>query len=207
MKNLIKTATICLYVILLFSICIVHADTESSDLHNAFGYVDGDHYRNPFLGIEIRWPEAEYKLPPSSSIDDIIANFEDSSDGMVLMMLNDTNGEGLSLKLYRSTSRGITEPAILDRDDDYQAVLLDQLLLTLNSDEKHLPVLPGSIQTIELSGRKAYWIPISYNYWERQLHTINIQISIGDYNVLIIANSYQPLSPEDVFSKISFFEQ
>ena len=163
MKNLIKTATICLYVILLFSICIVHADTESSDLHNAFGYVDGDHYRNPFLGIEIRWPEAEYKLPPSSSIDDIIANFEDSSDGMVLMMLNDTNDEGLSLKLYR--------------------------------------------QTIELSGRKAYWIPIRYNYWEEQLHTINIQISIGDYNVLIIANSYQPLSPEDVFSKISFFEQ
>ena len=53
MKNLIKMATICLYVILLFSICIVHADTESSDLHNAFGYVDGDHYRNPFLGIEI----------------------------------------------------------------------------------------------------------------------------------------------------------
>lgn len=38
MKNLIKTATICLYVILLFSICIVHADTESSDLHNAFGF-------------------------------------------------------------------------------------------------------------------------------------------------------------------------
>ena len=150
MKNLIKMATICLYVILLFSICIVHADTESSDLHNAFGYVDGDHYRNPFLGIEIRWPEAEYKLPPSSSIDDIIANFEDSSDGMVLMMLNDTNDEGLSLKLYRSTSRGITEPAILDRDDDYQAVLLDQLLLTLNSDEKNLPVLPGSIQTIEI---------------------------------------------------------
>ena len=141
------------------------------------------------------------------TIDDIIANFEDSSDGMVLMMLNDTNDEGLSLKLYRSTSRGITEPAILDRDDDYQAVLLDQLLLTLNSDEKNLPVLPGSIQTIELSGRKAYWIPISYNYWEEQLHTINIQISIGDYNVLIIANSYQPLSPEDVFSKISFFEQ
>ena len=58
MKNLIKMATICLYVILLFSICIVHADTESSYLHNAFGYVDGDHYRNPFLGIEIRWPEA-----------------------------------------------------------------------------------------------------------------------------------------------------
>ena len=78
------------------------------------------------------------------------------------MMLNDTNDEGLSLKLYRSTSRGITEPAILDRDDDYQAVLLDQLLLTLNSDEKNLPVLPGSIQTIELSGRKAYWIPISH---------------------------------------------
>ena len=207
MKNLIKTATICLYVILLFSICIVHADTESSDLHNAFGYIDGDHYRNPFLGIEIQWPEAEYKLPPVSSIDEIIANFEDSSDGMVLMMLNDTNDEGLSLKLYRSTSRGITEPAILDRDDDYQAVLLDQLLLTLNSDEKNLPVLPGSIQTIELSGRKAYWIPISYNYWEGQLHTINIQISIGDYDVLIIANSYQPLSPEDVFSKISLFEQ
>ena len=39
MKNLIKMATICLYVILLFSICIVHADTESSDLHNAFGYL------------------------------------------------------------------------------------------------------------------------------------------------------------------------
>ena len=48
MKNLIKTATICLYVILLFSICIVHADTESSDLHNAFGYVDTS-FRHPLL--------------------------------------------------------------------------------------------------------------------------------------------------------------
>ena len=198
---------ICLCGILLFSIDIVHADTESSDLQNAFGYIDGDHYCNPFLGIEIQWPEAEYKLPPSSSIDEIIANFEDNYDGMVLMMLNDANGDGLSLKLYRSTLEGETEPVIVDRDDDYQAVLLDRLILTLNADEKNLPVLSGGIHTIELSGRKAYWIPISYNYWEGQLHTINIQISIGDYNVLIIANSYQPLSPEDVFSKISFFEQ
>ncbi|MBR3431195.1 MAG: hypothetical protein IKG87_13970 [Clostridia bacterium] len=202
MKYNVKTISICICTVLLLFVCIAKADTESSDLHNAFGYVDGDYYRNPFLGIEILWPEAEYKLPPSSSVDTIIANFENSSDGMVLMMLKDSDEDELSLKLYRSTEEEKIEPAILDRDDDYQAMLLDKLLRTLNEDEKNLPVLPGKLQTIDISGRKAYWIPVNYNFWDKQLYTINIQIDLADYSLLITASSYQPLTLEDVLSTI-----
>ena len=207
MKHIVRTISICICSVLLFSVCIAKADTESSDLHNAFGYIDGDCYRNPFLGIEILWPEAQYKLPPSSSVDTIISNFEDSSDGMVLMMLKDTNEDELSLKLYRNAVKEKIEPAVSDRDDDYRAVLLDKLLRTLNEDEKNLPVLPGKLQTIDISGRTAYWIPVDYNYWDKQLHTINIQIDLADYSLLVIASSYQSLTLEDVLPKIFFTNQ
>lgn len=204
-----KNLLVCL--IILLKVFCISASAEykaiETDLHEAFGYVEEDRYINPFLGLEIHWPGAEYKLPPKDTEDKLISQFVDSADGMVLMQLKDTKDNGLYIALFQKDQNEETVPVDQNRDDDFKATLLDRQLLLLNSDEKNLPVLPGKIQRANILGNSAYWIPVDYMWWGNKMHTIMIQMDQENYSVLITARSFQNIELDDVLAVLSASSQ
>lgn len=176
--------------------------SQTQDLSEAFGYAEGDSYRNPFLGFDIIWSEAEIKLPPNeSSKSTLISNFKKSpSAGMTLMVLRDANENGLSLELYHHDFDMKIEPALSNRDDNYRAVLLDRLVYELNEDESNLPVLPGKIQKTDFLGKDAYWIPVDYYWHGVRQYGIGIQCDYKNCRLLIFGHFTSPVELKDVLS-------
>ena len=176
--------------------------SQAPDLPEAFGYAEGDSYRNPFLGFDIIWSEAEIKLPPNeSSKSTLISNFKKSpSAGMTLMVLRDANENGLSLELYHHDFDMKIEPVLSNRDDNYRAVLLDRLVYELNEDESNLPVLPGKIQKTVFLGKDAYWIPVDYYWHGVRQYGIGIQCDYKNCRLLIFGHFTSPVELKDVLS-------
>ena len=176
--------------------------SQTPDLSEAFGYAEGGSYRNPFLGFDIIWSEAEIKLPPNeSSKSTLISNFKKSpSAGMTLMVLRDANENGLSLELYHHDFDMKIEPALSNRDDNYRAILLDRRVYELNEDESNLPVLPGKIQKTDFLGKDAYWIPVDYYWHGVRQYGIGIQCDYKNCRLLIFGHFTSPVELKDVLS-------